>query len=341
MIWMQNVLDNSEVYPHVSHLIYPVFVSVFVTAIRSLIERCFFEPLGISNGLKSSKSPITKNDALEVAFLNSGRNEHKNRYWIHNLAKQVNWSDDQVERWMWCRYYENQPTELMYFKECGWRFTYHTTLFIIGVLMLSDKSWLWNIDECWTDFPNQRISADVWWYYIIHLSVYMSHTCSQLLSRKRSDFVEMFIHHVVTILLMTLSWVSNTVRIGTLVLVVHDSADIFMEAARIAKFLKYPRICNLGFGLFFIIWIISRLGIFPFYILKNIWFDAAIDVLGSPVIALLILLLYVLLGLHLFWTFLILKILYQFIISGKIADDSRSFSADLPSDDGESKKKTN
>lgn len=48
MNWMQNVLDNSEVYPHVSHLIYPVFVSVFVTAIRSLIERlvkksCFMD----------------------------------------------------------------------------------------------------------------------------------------------------------------------------------------------------------------------------------------------------------------------------------------------------------
>lgn len=65
-----------------------------------------------------------------------------------------------------------------------------------------------------------------------HMSIYISHIYSQLLHWERNDFVEMFIHHLVTILLMTLSWTSNTVRIGTLVLVVHDCADIFMEAAR-------------------------------------------------------------------------------------------------------------
>jgi hypothetical protein len=117
--------------------------------------RCLFEPLGISSGLKSSKPPIKKNDRLERAFLSSRRNEHKNHRWIHNLAKQVDWSDEQVEKWMLCRYHQDQPTELIYFTECGWRFTYHTSLFIIGVLVLSDKPWLWNINECWTNFPNQ------------------------------------------------------------------------------------------------------------------------------------------------------------------------------------------
>ena len=117
--------------------------------------RCLFEPLGISSGLKSSKPPIKKNDTLERAILNSRRNEHKNHRWIHNLAKQVDWSDEQVEKWMLCRYHQDQPTELIYFTECGWRFTYHTSLFIIGVLVLSDKPWLWNINECWTNFPNQ------------------------------------------------------------------------------------------------------------------------------------------------------------------------------------------
>ena len=78
----------------------------------------------------------------------------------------------------------------------------------------------------------QTISVEVWWYYMFHLSVYISHTYSQLVHSRRNDFLEMFIHHVVTILLMALSWTSNSVRIGTLVLVVHDCADIFMEAAR-------------------------------------------------------------------------------------------------------------
>ena len=87
------------------------------------------------------------------------------------------------------------------------------------------------IEFIWLRFF-QTISRDVWWYYMTHMSIYISHIYSQLLHWERNDFVEMFIHHLVTILLMTLSWTSNTVRIGTLVLVVHDCADIFMEAAR-------------------------------------------------------------------------------------------------------------
>ena len=45
------------------------------------------------------------------------------------------------------------------------------------------------------------------------------------------DFVEMFIHHITTILLMGLSWTCNLTRVGTLVLVIHDVADILLEVS--------------------------------------------------------------------------------------------------------------
>lgn len=39
----------------------------------------------------------------------------------------------------------------------------------------------------------------------------------------------MFVHHVVTLCLLTFSWACNLVRIGSLVLVIHDFADIPLE----------------------------------------------------------------------------------------------------------------
>ena len=42
-------------------------------------------------------------------------------------------------------------------------------------------------------------------------------------------FREMFIHHMTTILLMVMSWSTNLTRVGTLVLLIHDCADIFLE----------------------------------------------------------------------------------------------------------------
>lgn len=39
----------------------------------------------------------------------------------------------------------------------------------------------------------------------------------------------MVIHHMATLLLMGMSWINNFVRIGTLVLLVHDAVDSWLE----------------------------------------------------------------------------------------------------------------
>ena len=43
----------------------------------------------------------------------------------------------------------------------------------------------------------------------------------------------MIVHHIVTISLMVLAWTNNMVRIGTLVLCVHDAVDYWLEVGRI------------------------------------------------------------------------------------------------------------
>lgn len=52
---------------------------------------------------------------------------------------------------------------------------------------------------------------------MIELGFYISLMFSQFMDVKRKDFWEMFVHHIVTILLLTLSWTCNLTRIGTLV----------------------------------------------------------------------------------------------------------------------------
>ena len=66
------------------------------------------------------------------------------------------------------------------------------------------------------------------------------------------DWWEMFIHHLATLALLTLSWTTqmfrsgtvvtpsdvyvHVVRIGSLVILVHDFADHWMELAKMAKY---------------------------------------------------------------------------------------------------------
>lgn len=39
----------------------------------------------------------------------------------------------------------------------------------------------------------------------------------------------MLVHHLATIMLITFSYTNNMIRAGTLVMVVHDASDIFLE----------------------------------------------------------------------------------------------------------------
>ena len=76
---------------------------------------------------------------------------------------------------------------------------------------------------------NSNITNFQHFYFQVELSFYWALCISQFFDVKRKDFWEMFIHHVTTIALMAFSWTCNLTRVGTLVLVIHDCADIFLE----------------------------------------------------------------------------------------------------------------
>lgn len=153
----------------------------------------------------------------------------------------------------------------------------------------------------------------------------------------------MFIHHLVTILLLTFSWACNFVRIGTLVLVIHDFADIPLEGAKICRYIKASDlVSNSVFGVFTLSWIFSRLGLLPtrviaytsFYGLQAIEMFPAYYIFNALLICLQVL--------HVIWTILILRIAYNAIYADGVKDlrEDSSVSEDsssselTPVDDG-------
>jgi len=173
----------------------------------------------------------------------------------------------------------------------SWRCCYYTYSFFYGLIVLWDKPWLWDINYCYYNYPYHSVTSGVWWYYMISMAFYWALSFSQFFDVKRKDFWQMFVHHIATILLMCFSWAVNLTRVGTLVLLLHDSADILLEvklleeasdygflsfrfifivnlqAAKMAKYANYQKVCDCIFTVFTILWIVTRIIVFPAWIL--------------------------------------------------------------------------
>ena len=152
----------------------------------------------------------------------------------------------------------------------------------------------------------------------------------------------MLIHHVVTLLLLTFSWTVNFVRIGTLVLVIHDFADIPLEGAKICRYLRVREsIANSVFGFFTCCWIFSRLGLLPYRVIAYSCYWGltlpARPVRFFPVYYIFNALLIALQILHVIWTVLILRVVYIAIYADGFKDlrEDSSLSSSPSADENE------
>jgi hypothetical protein len=251
------------------------------------------------------KSP-PNNVILENAFrASNGKINHKQ---IQGLAKQLDWTERKVERWIRLKTAQNRPTVLSKFTESAWRCNFYFVAFVYGVYVLWDKPWMWDSIHCFTDFPHHRVSSEEWWYYNIESAFYLALLFSQFFDVQRKDFWAMFVHHVVTLCLLGFSWASNLVRIGTLVLIIHDFADIPLEGAKLMTYVKKQRLADSIFVVFTICWMVSRIGLLPYRILYYSTYKALSIVPMFPAYYIFNGLLCALQALHIVWTWFIVRI---------------------------------
>jgi ceramide synthetase len=309
-------------YAEFEDLIYPIPIAVLLLCLRAALERTILYPFGERLGLKNKpRAKVKMIPELEDAYTSRKKLDHKQ---IDQLAKQAGMEVRQVERWIRRRSVLGKPITLAKFAESGWRFFCYGANLSIGLYVLWDKPWFWDINHCWYDFPHHNITNDIWWYYTLGASYYWSLMFSQFFDHQRRDFWQMFVHHLTTICLLGFSWTCNLTRIGTLVLIIHDCADAFLEIAKMTKYAELEKLCDVLFGLFTIVWIITRLGIYPVYILNSTLIEAPKIVPMFAAYYIFNTLLTILLVLHIFWTWYICRVAFKALTTGKVQQDSRS-----------------
>jgi hypothetical protein len=145
---------------------------------------------------------------------------------------------------------------------------------------------------------------------------------------KRKDRWELFAHHVATVILIAYSYYLNLTRAGVMVLVCHEANDIFLEAAKLARYARAPEWATTGaFVAFMLSWFATRIYAFGFVVLHSTLFEGAehagrtgIEI--RPHWTILNVFLGFLLVLHVYWSYLILRIAAR-QLAGSGLDDIR------------------
>ncbi|KAK7081271.1 Ceramide synthase 5 [Halocaridina rubra] len=320
--WRDLQPTRDQKYPAFHDIfVYPLMLSIAIMIIKHFfMDPSILSPLarlaGIAN--KRTKPPI-HNKLLENLFQSFGDKPPHDI--IVKAATETDISVRGIERWLRRRHIVTLCTKYDKFLDCGFHFIAHTLMFVYGFAIMYNKPWLSDIHLSWENYPFHFIDADVWWYYMLCLAYYWASTFMHIFSTggKMSGSTQMLFHHFFTILLMVFSWACNFVRIGTLVLMVHECVDVPLLSAKMYKYAGFEAPTDALFTVFFIMWIYTRCYLYPFWIMHSVFIEAT-NIMGIPSVVLFKLLLIGLLILNIVWTVLIFGIIIKKYTGGSLED---------------------
>ena len=217
---------------------------------------------------------------------------------------------------------------------------WHTLSFILVMCELTGEAWFHEMfaskDPRFTfaDWPH-NVPSSVKVLYLFELGFWLSCLVFMAVETIRKDFTEMIIHHIATIVLISLSYTYGYYRIGLVVMGIHDMGDIFLYSAKFMKYLNLKKPVDITFMIFFIVFFFSRLVIFPSFV-RTAWgpltgYLPDLDYRNFQGSVILPSLLTVLQILHVMWFVLIVRMILKF----RKGEETKDIRSDEEGDEGD------
>ncbi|XP_053738845.1 ceramide synthase 2-like [Synchiropus splendidus] len=318
---MDKLSDSSRPQPLDLLMSLPLALGFLV--LRCMFERCCAPPMGRCLGVKNRPvRAVAPSPKLESFY--TGQSRHPTQSQIASLMELSGKSQRQIETWFRLRRSQDRPSQTKKFSEAAWRFFFYLTSFMGGLLCLIDRPWFWDLRECWRQYPVQPVERAHYWYYMLELGFYGSLLLRISVDVKRKDFKEQVIHHLATMFLLSFSYCANYIRVGTLVMLLHDVSDILLESAKMLNYgTGWRKVCDALFVVFAVVFLVTRLVIFPCKIIHTtlvLSMETFQPFFGYYFFNVLLMILQ---ALHVFWATLILRMVSKFL-KGEMDKDERS-----------------
>jgi ceramide synthetase len=158
----------------------------------------------------------------------------------------------------------------------AWQFFIHASMVVFEMYVLYDEDWLSHPWQCFYPNPQEFVpKQSLRLLYLTQIAIWV-YTCFQHRfnadAHAHKDYFVMYVHHLVTIGLVGLAYVDNNMKVGAIVLFVHDASDIGIDTLKMANYLRLDGrpglfIVETAYAVTMAMWVYFRLYIFPFFII--------------------------------------------------------------------------
>ena len=171
------------------------------------------------------------------------------------------------------------------------------------------------------------------------LGFYFEETFIHSLRPKQKDSLQTFVHHICAILLLIGTWLTNILRIGPINVLIFECNDIPLLIAKLLIYSNKKKYTDGFFVMFILTWIVTRLVIYPFGIMKHTFKESASRADGLfHIYNLLNVLMVICMIMNIMWSYSIARVIVKKIASGEVSD-VRSSGDESEDDEEENDKK--
>nr|GAT54087.1 longevity-assurance protein [Mycena chlorophos] len=210
------------------------------------------------------------------------------------------------------------------FAEQGWSAVYYPIQFCFGVYVnYSLPTQLFNYRPLWDGYPHVLVAGPLKFYYLTQTAFYTHQILILHAEAPRKDHYQMLAHHIITVFLMAVSYYFHFTRVGSFIMVLMDTCDIFLPIAKMMRYLEVPQAaCDSIFALFVVSWFFTRHIVF-LLVIVSVWYyvPALIPIqyfwmFWGSLAALQVI--------QLFWFATIVQVIKRVVTTGEGASDVRS-----------------
>ncbi|KAJ8600724.1 hypothetical protein CTAYLR_003946 [Chrysophaeum taylorii] len=231
-----------------------------------------------------------------------------------------------------------RKSQVIKFAQASMELAFYGSFAALGTVIVPAQPWIWPSKHWWINFSSGEHSLmrdDLRCYYVLYGARYVQGVVSVLLEFRRKDFAEMVVHHVVTVAVVAISYLYGWNRVGAVVMLLLDPADVPLHFAKLVKYVSEARakinpkisaVCAFSadriFEFFAVVFFVTRVAMYPYvcwsaHIEATRYFPKGIPEWTC------VALLETLYALQCYWFFLIIKVAIHMIRTGH-AEDVRS-----------------